>query len=193
MIVRDANRDDGDAIAALHAASWQATYRDILSREYLDDHVCEDRKDLWAARFAKFDGDKHHVAVAEEDRAPEADERDRDRRPILGFVCVLLDEEPELGALLDNLHVAPDRHRQGVGRRLMADAAHWVAARRPDWSMHLWVYEKNARTVAFYRSIDGREEDHRTIVTPAGNRAVVLRFEWSEPLALAHRLDATFA
>ena len=192
MIVRAATRDDCDAIAALHAASWQSTYRQILSDDYLDHHVTEDRQDLWAARFAKFDQRKHHVTIAMDD----ADDHDvsaaASHSPIAGFVCVLLDEEPELGALLDNLHVSPERHRQGIGRRLMASAAHWVASMQPDWAMHLWVYEANAKTVAFYRSTGGEQVDHRVIVTPAGNRAAVLRFEWREPAALAQRLDATF-
>ncbi len=188
MIVRAATRDDCDAIAALHAASWRSTYRHILSADYLDHHVMEDRKDLWAARFVKFDERKHHVCVAfddaQADGVPDA--------AIAGFVCVLLDEEPEFGALLDNLHVSPERHRQGIGRLLMARAADWVAGMRPGWAMHLWVYEANAKTVAFYRATGGHEVDRRVIVTPAGNRAAVLRFEWPDPASLAQRLAASF-
>ena len=181
MIVRTATRDDADAIAALHAASWRATYRDILSRDYLDHDVVEDRHDLWLARFAKFDPQQHYVAIAE------------DAGLLLGFVCVLLDEEPEHGALLDNLHVDPGCHRMGAGRRLMARAAHWIEQMQPKWPMHLWVYESNVKTVAFYRATGGAQVDHRVIVTPAGNRATVLRFEWTDPSALAVRLDASFA
>jgi hypothetical protein len=59
--------------------------------------------------------------------------------------------------------------------------------------MHLWVYENNAKTVAFYRATGGAEVDHRVIVTPAGNRAAVLRFEWADTAALAARLDASLA
>ncbi len=182
MIVRTATSDDYAAIAALHADSWRTTYRHILAADYLDHHVAEDRQDLWQARFVKFDPTQHRVAVAVGDaHAPSA--------AITGFVCVLLDEEPEYGALLDNLHVAPHLHGQGIGRRLMTDAAHWIVAMQPRWSMHLWVYEANSRTVGFYRSVGGSEVDQRVIVTPAGNRATVLRFEWRDPLALAHLLD----
>ncbi len=186
MLVRVATREDSNAIAALHAASWQATYRNILSDDYLDQQVLEDRSDLWAARFAKFDPHKHHVAIA-----VEADEASPDKESLSGFVCVLLDEEPEHGALLDNLHVAPDRHGRGAGRCLMRHAAQWVATKQPDWPMHLWVYEDNRKTVAFYRSIGGEEADRRLIVTPAGNRAVVMRFEWAHPGTLARLLTAT--
>ena len=181
MIVRTAMPDDHAAIATLHADSWRTTYRHILANDYLDHEVSEDRQDFWAARFVKFDAALHRVAVAAPDPHPGA--------AITGFVCVLLDEEPEYGALLDNLHVAPDLHRRGIGRRLMADAARWIAALQPDWSMHLWVYEANARSVVVYRSWGGREVDRRVIVTPAGNRAAVLRFEWREPLALASLLE----
>lgn len=185
MIVRTATSDDYPAIAALHANSWRTTYRHILANDYLDHHVAEDRQDLWQARFVKFDASQHRVAVAVEEAEAPSD-------TITGFVCVLLDEEPEYGALLDNLHVAPHLHRQGIGRRLMADAAHWIVAMQPSWSMHLWVYEANTRTVAFYRSVGGSEVDRRVIVTPAGNRAMVLRFEWRDPLALARLLDSSF-
>ncbi len=181
MNVRPATSTDCHAIAALHALSWQQTYRDILSQDYLDRHVEDDRRDLWEARFTKYDRQKHHVAVAADGDA------------IVGFVCVLLDEEPEYGALLDNLHVRRDRQGGGAGRRLMASAAHWATAMQPSWSMHLWVYERNVKTVAFYRAAGGVDVDHRLIVTPAGNRAAVLRFEWRDTAALARLLDASFA
>lgn len=192
MIVRAATQDDCEAIAALHAASWQSTYRSILSDAYLDHDVVADRYDLWQARFAKFDLRKHHVAVAIDDmHGGEYTTHRSSPFGIAGFVCVLLDEEPEFGALLDNLHVAQSRHRQGIGRRLMSSAAHWVAAMQPDWAMHLWVYEANEKTVTFYRAIGGQEVDRRVIVTPAGNRAAVLRFEWRSPAMLARVLDAS--
>ncbi len=184
MIVREARPEDCEAIAALHANSWRTTYRHILAHDYLDHHVAEDRQDLWAARFVKYDPRKHYAAVAMAGPHEAG-------AAITGFVCVLLDEEPEYGALLDNLHVSPDRHREGIGRHLMANAAHWVAKMQPEASMHLWVYEANAKTVIFYRSAGGSEVDHRMIVTPAGNRATVLRFEWNDPAALARSLDAS--
>lgn len=186
MLVRDATPDDRDEIATLHADSWRATYRHILAEGYLDHEVADDRHDLWAARFVRLDRSKHHVAVA-------TSNGEGGQPVIVGFVCVLLDEEPEYGALLDNLHVAPDRHGHGIGRRLMGRAARWVATMQPTWSMHLWVYEANARTVAFYRLAGGREVDQRVIVTPAGNRATVLRFEWNDPAALAAHLESSLS
>ncbi|MEO8936405.1 MAG: GNAT family N-acetyltransferase [Burkholderiaceae bacterium] len=184
MIVRPATQDDCHVIAMLHADSWRSTYRHILAHDYLEHHVLEDRQDFWAARFAKYDKRKHYFCVAQAGRPEPAS-------AITGFVCVLLDEEPEYGALLDNLHVAPDLHRRSIGRHLLSDAAHWIAGMHPDWSMHLWVYEANAKSVSFYRSVGGTEVDQRVIVTPAGNRATVLRLQWQDPLALARMLDAS--
>ena len=197
MIVRSATCDDSAAIAALHASSWRTAYRNILSDDYLDHHVIEDREDLWAARFCKFDATKHLVCVAEDAPGHDADDgrgsESCELSAIAGFVCVLLDEEPELGALLDNLHVASTRHGQGIGRQLIATAAAWIATREPEWAMHLWVYQANVKTVGFYQSIGGIEVEHRIIFTPAGNRAPVLRFEWKRPIALAERFGAVIS
>ena len=187
MIVRLGTCDDSAAIAALHTASWRTAYRSILSDDYLDHHVVEDRLDLWAARFRKFDAGKHLVCVVDDTHEDGFRSESSSPSSIAGFVCVLLDEEPELGALLDNLHVASTLHGQGIGRRLIGTAAAWVAAREPEWPRHLWVYQANVKTVGFYRSIGGIEAEHRTIFTPAGNRAPVLRFEWRQPSALAER------
>lgn len=191
MIVRPATCEDSAPIAALHAASWRTAYRNILSDHYLDHHVVDDRQDLWAARFSKFDATKHLVCVAEE--APGHDAEPGAPSAIAGFVCVLLDEEPELGALLDNLHVVSTRHGLGIGRQLIATAAAWITTREPEWPMHLWVYQANVKTVGFYQMLGGIEVEHRTIVTPAGNRAPVLRFEWKRPIALAERLGAAIS
>ena len=98
MIVRSATRDDCAAIAALHAASWKATYGNILTDAYFDHHVVDDRLDLWAARLAKFDAAKHVACVAD------------DHGSMTGFVGVLLGAAPELGALLDHLHIASSHH-----------------------------------------------------------------------------------
>lgn len=198
MIVRPATCDDSAAIAALHAASWRTAYRNILSNDYLDHHVVDDRQDLWAARFSKFDAAKHLVCVAEDAPGNDAGDLGHGAEPcaqseIAGFVCVLLDEEPELGALLDNLHVTSTRHGQGIGRQLIATAAAWIATREPEWAMHLWVYQANVKTVGFYQTLGGIEVEHRTIVTPAGNRAPVLRFEWKRPIALAERLGTAIS
>ncbi|HVB09529.1 MAG TPA: GNAT family N-acetyltransferase [Bacillota bacterium] len=42
---------------------------------------------------------------------------------VVGFVHVILHEDPTWGALLDNLHVRHDRARQGIGTALVGEVA----------------------------------------------------------------------
>lgn len=50
------------------------------------------------------------------------------RGSIIGFVHTILDHDPVLGALLDNLHVAQGVKRTGIGTQLMAHPAFAVNA-----------------------------------------------------------------
>ena len=51
VILRDAQFSDHAAIAKLHAENWQQYYRGILSDNYLDNEVDEDRFDTWYKRL----------------------------------------------------------------------------------------------------------------------------------------------
>jgi L-amino acid N-acyltransferase YncA len=53
--IRHASAADADAIAGLHAASWQATYRGILPDTYLRDEVGPERLAYWRAAMARGD------------------------------------------------------------------------------------------------------------------------------------------
>lgn len=66
MRLRLAGPGDAAVIARLHAASWQAHYRGGLSDAYLDGPVEEERRRVWADRFAAPDP-AMSVILAEED------------------------------------------------------------------------------------------------------------------------------
>ncbi|MGB3850078.1 MAG: hypothetical protein WA958_08940 [Tunicatimonas sp.] len=48
---RAATLADAEAIAQLHAQSWQQHYRGIMRDDYLDHSVREDRQAVWAERL----------------------------------------------------------------------------------------------------------------------------------------------
>ena len=50
--LREAVYEDCANIAALHAESWQRAYRGILSDDFLDHFVLEDRLAVWSERFS---------------------------------------------------------------------------------------------------------------------------------------------
>jgi ribosomal protein S18 acetylase RimI-like enzyme len=173
MITRRARPEDATAIANLHVASWRRTYRGILRDEYLDGPVVTDRQKLWASRLSSPSAaEQAFVLVIEQERE------------LAAFVCVLLDSDPEWGALLDNLHVAAERRGQRLGTRLMASAAAWVILQRPESRLHLWVYEKNLPARRFYEALGGKVVDRCKELAPDGARVDCVRYGWRTLSAL---------
>ena len=66
----------------------------------------------------------------------------------LGFVWVLLDEEPAWGVRLDNLHVNPQLKGTGIGYALFQAAREWTAQMMPDAAMHLTLSAGAALSLA---------------------------------------------
>lgn len=130
MDFRCATVDDAEPIALLHADSWRRHYRGAYADSFLDGDVVADRRAVWSTRLAAPAGTA--TTVAEEDGR------------LLGFVHVVLDQDPRWGNLVDNLHVTHDKHRTGIGRRLLGHAA--------TGPMYLWVLQQNTSAQRFYLS-----------------------------------------
>ncbi|MEW6266575.1 MAG: GNAT family N-acetyltransferase [Thermodesulfobacteriota bacterium] len=167
MELRPAGWADAEGIARLHAESWRDSYRGILTDEYLDHWVFEDRLALWRKRFEDPKTDPRLVLLIE------------DQGGLLGFVCVLLDADPRWGALLDNLHIRPDFRGQGLGRKLMAEAAAWVVERRPGSGLYLWVFEDNFRARRFYERLGGAAGERRAADASDGRKVMAVRYSWT--------------
>ncbi|PZF82606.1 GNAT family N-acetyltransferase [Jiangella anatolica] len=163
---------DGDAaaIAELHAVSWQTAYRGILPDDVLDGDLLGERTASWARRFADRTGTLTLVA--------------RDDAGLAGFAHCVLDDDPEWGTLLDNLHVRPDLKRQGVGRRLVALTAARLRELAPGSRMYLWVIEANEPARRFYVAAGG-EEAGTDIWDDHGAEVPIVRMAWRSLDALA--------
>ncbi len=74
---------------------------------------------------------------------------------VAGFAHTILDADPTWGAFLDNPHVRHDLKRQGIGARLLAEAARAVVRRRPSAGLYSWVLEQNTAAQAFYQAHGG--------------------------------------
>jgi ribosomal protein S18 acetylase RimI-like enzyme len=169
---RPANVSDASPIGRLHADSWRRHYRGAYSDAYLDGDICEDRTGVWTERLSEVDAD-HFTVVAESGGV------------IVGFAYTRLDEHPAWGALLDNLHVAYELKRHGIGRALMAETALGLGARRPTSGLYLSVLKQNTAAQAFYRAQGGAcVEETIGGPFPGGGKAPVLRFAWTSPLEL---------
>ena len=170
--LRRATPGDVEGIALLHADSWRRNYRGAYRDSYLDGDVLSDRIAVWGERLsAPPAGFATIVAV--------------DGGGVVGLAHTIFDEDPEWGALLDNLHVAHGLRGTGVGRRLMAETAAAVLAARPRNGLYLWVLEQNRVAQGFYAARGGEHVDGRLAGPfPGGGRAYALRYVWRDPATL---------
>ena len=166
MTYRKAKSNEAEAIAHLHAQSWQVAYKGILSDAFLEQGVFENRLKLWALRF-KNPQKNRFIYVAVEKQA------------LKGFVCVYGNEDAQWGALVDNLHVLPELTGQGIGKRLMHEAAQWVAKKYPNSGLYLWVYEDNLNAIAFYEKLGGENVESVLYENPGGGMSNTLRYAWN--------------
>ena len=108
--LRSAGPTDADAVAALHADSWQRHYRGAYADTYLDGDLEVDRRAVWSERLAQ-PSPWARTVLAKADGE------------FVGFAHVVLRDDPVWGALVDNLHVRHDQKRRGIGRRLLGAVA----------------------------------------------------------------------
>ena len=164
---REATKEDINTIAQIHAKSWQRHYRGILSDQYLDTEVLNDRLSVWQKRFGQLNP-KQHIIIAETNR------------DTCGFACTYLDHDLEWGALLDNLHVLSEFQGKGIGKALIKQSAEWVTKQNPDSTFYLWVWEQNEAAKGFYQKL--KAECHSPIPheAPGGGIANVVRCVWRD-------------
>ncbi|MEX0785408.1 MAG: GNAT family N-acetyltransferase, partial [Dehalococcoidia bacterium] len=166
--LRLAQPSDAQAIAALHADSWRTAYRGMLPDEFLDNDVVDDRATLWAKRFGDAEYLSHTVTLLAEQNGE-----------LAGFAHSFIDEDPEWGTLLDNLHVRPELKRSGIGTKLVVESAARVQALGSELGLYLWVLEGNANAQRFYDALGGRVVG-RSTSPEGGGSAPSLRYWWPQ-------------
>ncbi|MGH9096910.1 MAG: GNAT family N-acetyltransferase [Acidimicrobiales bacterium] len=166
---REASARDVEAIASLHADSWQRHYRGAYLDSFLDGDVVADRQAVWTERLTQ-PGEGQFTIVAELDGV------------VVGFVHMILDADPTWGTLLDNLHVTNDLKRHGIGTRLLVESARGLVKRQPAGGFYLWVLDQNKAAQSFYAARGGARVE--TMVRgpfPGGGNALGHRIAWSDP------------
>jgi GNAT superfamily N-acetyltransferase len=169
VTLRDATEHDAAAIARLHADSWCSAYRGILSDDYLDHRAHTERAALWKTRFAQRASSPFFAILAEAGAQ------------LTGFACVFPHDHPPFGSFLDNLHVAPQSTRQGIGRQLLDAVARRLIAERASNGLYLWVIAKNSRARQFYSKAGAAEVERAELPMPDGSRLTEVRCYWPDP------------
>ncbi len=170
VTLRDADAADAAAIAAVHVASWRASYRGIMADAYLDGPAEQERAKVWAERMSA--AEPPLVVVAERGGS------------MVGFACAFPAEDAKWGTRIDNLHVLPHCQRQGIATRMMRALAVRIAAVEPSLPVFLWVYDVNSTARAAYQSLGGRPAEKGTRTGADGSVTAAWRMAWPEPLAI---------
>jgi len=166
IIYRPADALDVEQVALLHANSWRRTYRGLFTDKFLDHEADADRRNVWRGRLTNNRPDQY-VRVAEEGGV------------IVGFVCAYGHEDDTWGSLIDNMHVAPEKQRQGVGSQLMAHAFAWLRTHFPVNSVYLWVMERNNPARRFYEKLGASNAGMIDKANPVGGgSAFNCRYVW---------------
>ena len=138
--IRNAGPDDAEGIAAIHVASWRATYRGSMPDSYLDSLTIEQRLPMWKQVLVSA-SPLVRVWVVERD-----DE-------IVGFCSMgpplSQADEPSDSLVLHTIYLQPGYERQGIGSALLNHAEHEMVRLGIHVAI-LWVLEGNQRARQFY-------------------------------------------
>ena len=169
---RPATAEDAHAVASLHARSWRESYRGSFTDEFLDGDLVAERLAVWRERLdARSAGQLVTLAL--------------EGTSLLGFVCVYADHDPVWGSFVDNLHVAAEAKRRGIGAALMRGAGAALVETHPDLGIHLLVLEVNAPARRFYERLGGVCSEIATMETHGGAMVRSCRYTWPSARALA--------
>ena len=163
-MLRTARSTDAAAIAALHAASWRFAYRAALSEEYLAGDIVEDRIHLWQQRLEQPAAEQCVVVAGNES--------------LKGFACLYLNDDPEWGSLLDNIHVRETSLRESIGTALLLEVARRAAELAPKAGLYLWVLQSNLRARRFYEFHGAANVGEDVWNAPGGTFVPRFRYAW---------------
>lgn len=135
MTIRAARERDVPRMARLHVASWQETYRGLMSDAVLDDpDFVERRERFWTAALTDPRYGDLRAVVAERG----------DDLVGMGMAGPVVEPDVDWSRQLFVLYAAASVHGMGVGAALLESVL------EPDAVTGLWVADPNPRAQAFY-------------------------------------------
>jgi ribosomal protein S18 acetylase RimI-like enzyme len=180
MQIRPAKQSDCPAIVQIHVASWRSAYRGALTDAYLEGDIATHLQRQWQNRLSDTpvleSGGEQIILVAE------------DNGELLGFACAYLNEDPQWGSFLNNIHVKQATHRRGVGTALLravatrctASISGVNAAAGAKQHLYLFVIQANLAAQRFYTRHGAQNVGVDMWDAPDGGRVPLYRFAWAD-------------
>ena len=168
MVLRLADRRDAASIAQIHLVSYRTTYRGLVPEHWLASLSYQERKARWEQRLSSPE-EQEFAYVAEEEA-----------HRIVGFASGGTPAHPEdrdYHGELRTLHVLPQFHHQGLGRRLTCAVIDHLAQQKK-WSLIVWVVSGNP-ACGFYEHLGGQLV--REQLQPVGDALVgMAAYGWAD-------------
>jgi ribosomal protein S18 acetylase RimI-like enzyme len=169
--LRSAELSDYIGIAKLHADNWRLTYRGIMGDNYLNCEVDNERLDTWHKRL-KNPNRNQFVTVASLENS------------IVGFCCLILNEDSIFGSYIDSLHVSADLQRSGIGKMMISHSAKIIYENANSKKMYLWVYESNKNARMAYESLGATNYETIEKASADGTISKTCRYIWNDIISL---------
>ncbi len=167
MKIHFALPEDAPAIARVHVASWQTTYRGIVAAETLANLSVENREKYWQEYISQAEQQGVCVFVAEENER------------ILGFCSAGPGRDPIPGytAELYAIYLLQPAQGRGIGRQLVRAAANHLTT-RDFQSMFVWVLRDNPARY-FYQALGAKYLQEKPI-TIAAQELIESAYGWDD-------------
>jgi len=165
--IREAQQEDAEALAHVHVASWQTTYRGIIPDSYLDTLTPASRLDMWHARLARAaEGECTFVAEVRESTLGST--------TIVGFSAAGSERDGINGydSELWAIYLLKEYRGRGIGRQLAAAATSWLVERGKK-SLLIWVLKDNYAARGFYEALGGQLITEKQIIIGGNTLAEV--------------------
>ncbi|MEF1291792.1 GNAT family N-acetyltransferase [Vibrio sp. M260118] len=176
MELKAAEYSDYERISALHAQSWKHFYKGILGKDFLENEVDEERAAIWQTRLINPPFNQHVLLIEEGGL-------------LCGFVCAFGNHDFEKGTMIDALHIDRAYRGRGLGVKLLAEMAKWIAQYFPDNGVYVEVMKENKQAIEFYQHLGGDLYLERLWNAPCGGKIPELTYHWTSGQELANNVE----
>jgi len=149
FLIRQATEDGVEGLAHIHNEGWRAAYKDLLDHPDFNVPSLRDRQDQWNEWIQNKDSITK-LAMTNEGNVAGLASYGRLKTPPPGMSPI----RPLYSAELYGLYLLPDYYRQGLGSKLVREAACDLKDMKHN-SLCVWTIEKNKRGMAFYKAMGG--------------------------------------
>lgn len=174
MKIRPAITADALAISKVHCASWQTTYKGIVSDSVLEKFIPENRAQGWIDIITNKP--PYPLFVAEDDQ-----------EGIVGFCDggPSRDKPAQFEGEIYAIYILENYQRQRIGRKLLVPVIESLLKHDLN-SLHVWVLENNPHR-NFYESLGGVNSGVKTL--PIGGREYqIVSFGWPNLRSLYEKI-----